>query len=264
MAEQAPLGAQCLGDPGQQRGEGKTAIAPSQPTDETMCAVSMNLRSRGPEDSLQDILYMTTSYCLEIVTTYDWVVPKLWDETIEAHRRAVRDATLDATAALVAEHGLLSVTMSQIAERTGIGRATLYKYFSDVEAILTAWHERQVSGHLERLVEVRDQAGNARDRLEAVLAAYALISHQHHSSELAALLHRGEHVARAQQQLGDLIRGLLAEGAEGGELRNDVAPVELASYCLHALAAAGSLSSKAAVRRLVTVTMAGLRPLPDA
>ena len=38
--------------------------------------------------------------------------------------------------------------MSQIAEQTGIGRATLYKYFPDVEAILLAWHERQVTGHL--------------------------------------------------------------------------------------------------------------------
>ncbi|TJV36742.1 MAG: helix-turn-helix transcriptional regulator, partial [Mesorhizobium sp.] len=55
-------------------------------------------------------------------------MPKLWNETIDAHRRAVRDACLDTTAALVAEHGLLSVTMSKIAEETGIGRATLYKY----------------------------------------------------------------------------------------------------------------------------------------
>jgi hypothetical protein len=57
-----------------------------------------------------------------------------------------------------------------------------------------------------------------------------------------------------------MIRDLLTEGAETGELRNDVAPDELASYCLHALAAAGSLPSKAAVHRLVTVTLAGLRP----
>src|SRR5215207_8059831 len=55
---------------------------------------------------------------------YNGVVPKLWNETIEAHRREVHDAILDTTWALIAEHGLLSVRMSQIAEKTGIGRAT--------------------------------------------------------------------------------------------------------------------------------------------
>jgi AcrR family transcriptional regulator len=190
-------------------------------------------------------------------------MPKLWNETIEAHRREVRDAILETTAALVAEHGLASVTMSQIAGRTGIGRATLYKYFSGVEGILAAWHERHVTAHLEHLVEVRDHAGGARQRLEAVLEAYALIAHEHHGTELAALLHRGEHVARAQQQLSDLIRDLLREGAKTGDLRDDVAPGELATYCLHALAAASRLPSKAAVRRLVKVILAGLQLRAD-
>ena len=174
----------------------------------------------------------------------------------------MRDATLDTTVALVAEHGLASVTMSQIAEETGIGRATLYKYFSDVEAILVAWHERQVTGHLEQLTEVRNQAGDARGRLEGVLEAFALIQHEHHGTELAALLHRGEHVAQAQQHLRSFIRDLLIEGAETGDLRDDVPADELASYCLHALTTANSLPSKAAVRRLITVTLAGLRPPP--
>jgi AcrR family transcriptional regulator len=193
------------------------------------------------------------------------VVPKLWNETIEAHRREVRDAILDTTAGLVAEHGLLSVTMSQIAEKTGIGRATLYKYFSSVEAILFAWHEQQITGHLEYLAEVRNQAGDAGERLEAVLQAYALISHEshgHHDAELAAFLHRDQQVARARQQLRDMIRDLLAEGAETGDLRDDVAPDELANYCLHALAAASSLPSKVAVRRLVMVILSGLHPRP--
>lgn len=187
-------------------------------------------------------------------------MPKLWNDTIEAHRRAVRAAIMDTTATLVFEHGLASVTMSQIAEETGIGRATLYKYFSDVQAIMVAWHERQVTGHVEHLAEIRDEAGDAVDRLEAVLEAFALISHEHHGTELAALLHQGEHVARAQQQLLGFIRDLLAEGAEAGDIRDDVGPDELASYCLHALTAAGSLPSKAAVRRLVAVTLSGLRP----
>ena len=196
---------------------------------------------------------------------YTKTMPRLWTETIETHRREVRDAILDTTAALAAEHGLLSVTMSQIAERTGIGRATLYKYFADVEAVLFAWHERQISAHLEHLAEVRDQAGNAGERLAAVLEAYALISHEphvHDDTALGAFLHRGDHVARAQQKLSDLIRDLLTEAAETGDLRDDVPPDELASYCLHALAGASGLPSRAAVHRLVTVTLAGLHPRP--
>jgi AcrR family transcriptional regulator len=192
-------------------------------------------------------------------------VPKLWNETIEAHRHQVREAILDTIAALVTEHGLLSVTMSQIAEKTGIGRATLYKYFPDVEAILHAWHQRQVAGHLAQLTELRDQTGEANQRLEAVLESYALISHERSSHEhpgldLAALLHRGAHVTLAQQHVHDLIKDLLTEVAATGDLRDDVTTDELASYCLHALNAAASLRSKTAVRRLVMVTLAGLRP----
>jgi len=75
-----------------------------------------------------------------------------------------------------------------------------------------------------------------------------------------SLLHRGEHVARARQQLKDLVADLLATGAQAGEIRADIAPGELAGYCLHALTAAGSMPSEAAVRRLLVVTMSGLRP----
>ena len=189
-------------------------------------------------------------------------VPKLWDETIEAHRREVRQAILQTAGALVATHGLLSLTMSQIAEETGIGRATLYKYFPDVEAILLAWHERQITGHLAQLAEIRDRAGAARERLSAVLEAYALIAHQSqaHGTEIGALLHRDHQVAHAQEQVCDLFRDLLAESAAAGDVRDDIAPEELATYCLHALTAASSLPSKAAVHRLVALTVAGLRP----
>jgi AcrR family transcriptional regulator len=200
------------------------------------------------------------TYCLAIAVVYTGKVPRLWDETIEAHRRAVHDAILDTTGALVAEHGLLSVTMSRVAEETGIGRATLYKYFPDVEAILLAWHERHVGGHLELLAEIRDRSEDPRKRLEAVLGAYALIEHRRHAGELSALLHRGDHADRAQQHLTDIIRDLLRESADTGHVRDDVAPEELAGYCLSALAGASGLPSEAAVRRLVMVTLAGLRP----
>jgi AcrR family transcriptional regulator len=187
-------------------------------------------------------------------------VPKLWNDTIDAHRHAVREAVLDATAALVSEHGPASVTMSQIAQETGIGRATLYKYFPDVEAILAAWHERQVREHLTQLELIRDQPGSAERRLEAVLESYALMSRGHEATALATLLHRSEHVIRARHQLAGFLQTLIAEGATAGELRDDVPPQELAAYCLHALTAADSLPSKAATKRLVKVVLTGLHP----
>jgi AcrR family transcriptional regulator len=189
-------------------------------------------------------------------------VPKLWSETIHEHRRTVQDAILDAAWALAAERGPLAVTMSQIAAQAGIGRATLYKYFPDVEAVLVAGHERHVAAHLEQLRAVRDRADDPGQRLEAVLTAYALISFhrsRHGTAEVSALVHRGDHVVHAERELTALLQELVSAAARAGLVRDDVAPAELAAFCLHALSGAGSLPSEAAVRRLVPLTLAGLR-----
>jgi AcrR family transcriptional regulator len=187
-------------------------------------------------------------------------VPKLWDDTVEAHRRAVRDAILETTAALAAQYGLASVTMAQIAREAGIGRATLYKYFPDVESILAAWHERHVAGHLAHLEQVCDQASTPGERLVGVLHGYAFIVRNRPSgTQIAAVVHPGDHLARARQHLSDLIRDVLAEAIGSGYIRGDTPPAELAAYCLHALAAAADLPSDAAVHRLVAVTLGGLR-----
>jgi AcrR family transcriptional regulator len=207
-------------------------------------------------------------------------VPRLWRDTIEAHRRDVREAIIEATAQLVGRHGMLSITMSQIAEATGIGRATLYKYFPDVQSIVIAWHERSIRTHLDDLGRVREQARDPWSRLQAVLEAYALIDFEHHGSDprhgslehhpghhghladpgLVATLHQGGHAAHAENELRTMVSELIAQAASTGHVRDDVAPDELATYCLHALTAASSMPSKAAVRRLVVVTLAGLTP----
>ena len=194
--------------------------------------------------------------------SYSWPMQKLWEETIEAHRTHVTAAILHTAAHLVGERGLRAVTMSEIAEQTGIGRATLYKYFSDVESILLAWHELEITNHLEQLAEIRNRDGAPYERLAAVLEAYAFISYEtrgHHESELGALLHRHEHVPKAEERLRKMIRDLIKEAAAGGEVRSDVAADELVSYCLNALNGTGHLPSKAAVHRLVAITLDGLR-----
>ena len=186
-------------------------------------------------------------------------VPKLWTESVESHRRLVRDAAIDATAALVREQGLRAVTMSEVAQRTGIGRATLYKYFTDVEAILIAWHERVIGSHLHELQELRSRSDEPLRALTAVLERYAFIQYDHDDAELIAQLHRGEHVARAQEHLHGFVATIITEAVEAGDVRTDLPAAELATYAVHALAAARTLPSKAAVHRLLTVTLQSLR-----
>ena len=82
----------------------------------------------------------------------------------------------------------------------------------------------------------------------------------HRDTELAAVMHRDPHVAHAEHHLRHLFRDLIAGAAAAGEVRDDIGADELAGYCIHALTAASTMPSTAAVRRLVDVTLAGLRP----
>jgi len=169
------------------------------------------------------------------------------------------DQIVVAAASRPSTRGLLAVTMSDIAEATGIGRATLYKYFPDVEMILSAWHQRHVEAHLE-LRRIQERTADPVTRLQAVLARYADICRKrrrHGDDELVAVLHRSTQVRKLQRQLLDLISGLVADAAGAGAIRQDVPAEELASYCVHALAAAGD-SSTTAIDRLLDVVWTGI------
>jgi hypothetical protein len=80
-----------------------------------------------------------------------------------------------------------------------------------------------------------------------------------HAFELVALLHRREHVVEAQEQLVDLFRGCLVEAAAEGWARGDVPPEELAAFCVRVLDAAADMPAVAAVHRLVSVALDGIR-----
>lgn len=179
----------------------------------------------------------------------------------------MREAILAATAAVVAEHGLHAVTMSRIAAKAGIAEARLCRYFSDLDAVMRTWRDRQIANHLGYLDDIGGQPGAVTQRLDAVLRAYAAVVHQtheHRTTDRGMSLHRDEGLIHARQHLHDLVRDLLAEGARSGDIRDDVTPDELADQCLQSLSAAGAHSSAVAIRHLVTATLAELqRSHPD-
>ena len=184
----------------------------------------------------------------------------MWTETIESHRREVHDAIVEAAGSLANEHGITSVSMSQVAEQAGIGRATLYKYFPSVEAILHAWAERQISTHLGHLRAVRDRNDTPAEQLRAVLTVYAHISQAHGGSDVAVTVHHGEHAGHARAELHAFLGDLLRAGIETGDVRTDIPVEELASFCIHTASTASALPTKPAANRLVKVILDGLRP----
>ncbi|TFD81081.1 hypothetical protein [Cryobacterium psychrophilum] len=109
---------------------------------------------------------------------------------------------------------------------------------------------------LEHLAAVTQAGGDAGHQLEAVLHVHALMTYQHHNSAMAAIMHRDGVGQRQDIFIQDVVRRAVASGA----IRDDMAPEELASYCLHALTAAAESPSRAAVNRLVRLTLDSLRP----
>lgn len=183
-------------------------------------------------------------------------MPVLWRQSVQAHRDAVREAIVEAVGALATEHGS-AVTMSALAARAGVSRATLYRYFPDVTAATRAWHETRIQEHLAELERVHQRISDPGPALEAVLQAYVALS-SHPETGHARLLHDGHDDAGPRQQLAKFLAGAVREAAEAGAVRSDVAAAELAAFCVHALSAAPP-SDPAARRRLLHVVLDGLR-----
>ncbi len=191
---------------------------------------------------------------------------KLWTHTVETHRQEVHEAIFGAVGQLVGTQGVLAVTMSRVAETAGIGRATLYKYFPDVEQLLETWHERHVTAHLATLAAIATSDDDPAQRLRAALSAYAQICAQrsaHTADRLGAALHRSDSVRQRHQELVDLVTSLVVEAAAAGEVRDDVPAGALASFCLHALEAAGDPPSGGDQVPLVNVVWSALAAMPQ-
>ena len=139
-------------------------------------------------------------------------MPRLWKAAVHDHKQEVTRSILDAAESLASKGGIRSVTMSRIAETAGIGRATLYKYFPDLEAVLATWHERHVAKCLARFAEFRDSPEALSKRLWAVLHHYAMVQYGARATDISVLLHKQDYVQHAQREMLDLIKGLLAEG----------------------------------------------------
>jgi AcrR family transcriptional regulator len=188
-------------------------------------------------------------------------VPKLWKDTVEAHRRDVRAAILEAAWILAQERGIRGVTMGLVAENAGISRATLYKYFPGVEEILLAAHEDHVAQHLAALAAARADAASPREALLAMLSGYARIRFHRDraaSAEVHGLVHAGPQHARNSSAVHNMFTEAMQDAQAAAQMRNDLGARDLAAFAVGAFDAAATVSDEPALERLVRLVAEAL------
>ena len=170
-------------------------------------------------------------------------MPKIWGETVADHKDRLRATIVDAAVELVAERGRADVTMSAVAERVGIGRATLYNYFADVDEILASYvvgqFDRQHAVLDERLADVIDPLEELRISLDLVIGYFATAEHREASPIGIDTFGPGsqQRVDAAQRGFRDRLAVLLARATEAGLIRADLDPVFTVDALNHLLAA---------------------------
>jgi len=151
-----------------------------------------------------------------------------------------RERIAEAGLALIAEKGLVGVTMTAVAERAGVARQTLYNHFPDVESIITAvveQHERWGSGGVGRLLEGHPDAGG---KLEQLIRHSVATSVPAPASLEGSLSPRAQEALREHRnQAHDLIVQILREGLSEGSFRADLVPEIDAALIQKLLVSAG-------------------------
>ena len=133
--------------------------------------------------------------------------------------RAATDRIIEATFTLVAERGLGGVTMTDVADRAGVARQTLYNHFSDVEQIIVAGIEQYAQTEFTHLVDLLEATGTPDAKME-LLARYTVAqgSHGHGVEDMRSALspEARAHLDRHQSDFRTLVASIIASGMADG------------------------------------------------
>ena len=140
--------------------------------------------------------------------------------------QAARQAILRAARELLAEGGPGAVTMEAVAERAGVGKPTVYRWWPDRHAVaMAALMETEPEGSVE--ARRRTAIGALREQLRAIARRFATPTGRHVASMIAASEPEGElsrafrnHFVLARRAEGE---ALLRRAMQAGELRADLA-----------------------------------------
>jgi len=132
---------------------------------------------------------------------------------------------LDGAASVFADRGFDQTRIEDLAEATGVPRATLYYYFTGKEDILAWLLRRMLAEMAEAVATAVAGPGTARERLAAVVRAKVDVMARHPATYRALMADLGragripDIAAAIQAAFHSPVRRLLAEGEADGTLR---------------------------------------------
>lgn len=181
---------------------------------------------------------------------------------------------LEPAATVFARRGFDQTRIEDIAEATGVPRATLYYYFAGKEEILAWLLRRTLEATAQAVAVAVALDANARERLEAVVVAQlrTMAAHPDCCTALAAesgrIMRMPELAAAVQGGFHHPVRRLLEEGAADGSLRGVESAETTASSIygavimagLHYLVAEDKLDPDKIGAQVATLLFGGLAP----
>lgn len=154
-------------------------------------------------------------------------MPRIRAASIAEHKTQTRREILDASAALFRAQGYAETSLGDVAAFVGVGRTTLYEYFTDKEDLLASLVEDRIPQVMDALIDGLPSEATVREQLaELMIRGLEYISTD---DNLGTLLTREtprlgqvaqSRIRVAHSGLGDEITQLCRRGIETGELRS--------------------------------------------
>jgi len=165
-----------------------------------------------------------------------------------------RTRLVEATQELLWDRGYAAASPRAILDRAGVGQGSMYHHFSGKEALSVAALQANAEAVTTRAAAALGGQGGAVDKIGAYLTIERDVLRGCPVGRMASdpdvvqsqPLH--EVVAQTFQQARDLLVAVITDGVRQGELRPDVAPVELADTIL-AVVQGGYVLARAAGTR---------------
>ena len=148
-------------------------------------------------------------------------MPKIIGESLASHRELTRTRLFEALGSLMGEQSFESITMSQIAERAGVGRTAVYNHFADKEVLLLAYM-REVTGEFARVLTQRLEAEpDPLMRLRIYIRSHLqMIGRYHVKAGMSLRRHMSgqgaSHLHDHAGVVGEVLIGILDEAMERG------------------------------------------------